>query len=91
MANTVSRKRSRTNTQRRAPRSSRVGNLTLGEFREMMTDIIDKRLAEWIDPDAGLELRPEVVERIARQRADFAAGKRGKSLEEIASKYNVEP
>jgi hypothetical protein len=42
--------------------------MTLSEFRAMMNALIDERLSEWVDTDAGLELRPEVVERIKRQR-----------------------
>lgn len=63
--------------------------MKLDEFRAMMNALIDERLSEWVDADAGLELRPEVVERVTRQRAEYAAGKRGKSLEEIANKYGV--
>ena len=91
MASTVTRKRplktKRTTSRDREPR---VGDMTLGEFRTMMNVLIDARFAKWVDPDAGLELRPEVVERIQRQRAEFAAGERGKSLDEIASKYGLE-
>ena len=87
MASTITRKRPHNPRVRQEPR---VGDMTLGEFRAMMNALIDARLAKWVDPDAGLELRPEVVARVQRQRAEFAAGKRGKSLEEIASKYGVE-
>ena len=81
MASTVTQKR---------PRSEpRVGDMTLSDFRAMMNTLIDERLSEWVDADAGLELRPEVVERVTRQRSEYAAGKRGKSLEEIASNYAV--
>ena len=91
MASTVTRKRP-LKTKRTTPRDRepRVGDMTLGEFRTMMNALIDARFAKWVDPDAGLELRPEVVERIQRQRAEFAAGERGKSLDEIASKYGLE-
>jgi hypothetical protein len=60
------------------------------EFRDMVTDIIDARLNEWADPDAGLELRPEVIESIQRQRAEYAAGKRGKSLEEVSRRLGLD-
>jgi hypothetical protein len=61
--------------------------MTPDELRAMIQDT----LSEWFgDPDEGLELRPDVIERIQRQRAEFAAGKRGKSLDEIAHKYGVE-
>jgi len=53
----------------------------------MMNALIDE--SEWVDTDAGLELRPEVVERVKRQCTEYAAGKRGKSLGEIVNKYGV--
>jgi len=81
MASTMTRKR------RRSPK---VADLTVDEFREMVTDIIDTRLSEWADPDAGLELRPEIVESIQRQRAEYAAGKRGKSLEEVSKRLGLD-
>ena len=86
MASTTSRKRSNTTNSRREPR---VGDLTLGEFRTMMNSLIDARLAKWVDPDAGLEVSPEVVDRVTRQRAEFAIGKRGKTIEQLAEKHGV--
>ncbi|MEW5767037.1 MAG: hypothetical protein AB1797_05330 [bacterium] len=55
-----------------------------------MTELIDARLAAWVDPDAGLELRPKVKERLLRQEREYAEGKRGIPLEEIAKRYGVE-
>jgi len=90
MASTLSRKRPRSTTRQHEPRAPRVGNLTLDEFRAMLEDIIDARLAEWADPDAGLELRPEIVESIQRQRAEYAAGKRGKPLDQVAKQLGLD-
>jgi hypothetical protein len=78
-----------TDTKKRLEGESRIGDLTLSEFRTLMNALIDERLSAWIDPDAGMELHPEIIERIKRQRAEYAAGKRGKSLEELAGKYGV--
>jgi|GEM_PF-945280 len=67
-------------------RVTTVADMTPDELRAM----IQETLSEWLgEPDEGLELRPEIIERIQRQRAEYAAGKRGKSLEEIAAKYGV--
>lgn len=35
------------------------------------------------DPDEGLVVKPEIVERVKRQRAEFEQGKRGKSLNQV--------
>lgn len=80
MASTATRKRPH------KPRATTVAQMTPEELRAMIQDT----LSEWFgDPDEGLELHPKVIERIQRQRAAFAAGKR-KSLDEIAHKYGVE-
>jgi len=75
--------------QKRPRSEPRVSDIRLNEFRAMMNALIDERLSEWVDTDAGLELRLEVVERVTRQCSEYAAGKRGKSLGEIANKYGV--
>lgn len=77
-------------TTRKRRRSPKVGDLTVDEFRDMVTAIIDARLNEWADPDAGLELRPEVIESIQRQRAEYTAGKRGKSLDEVSRRLGLD-
>lgn len=84
MASTLSRKRP--HAPRTRQHATTVAQMTPDELREMIRDT----LSDWLgDPDEGLELRPEVIERIQRQRAEFASGKRGKSLDEIARKYGV--
>ncbi|MEW5717155.1 MAG: hypothetical protein AB1817_00870 [Chloroflexota bacterium] len=87
MASTISRKHARTASRQRAPR---VGDLTLDEFRAMIESVIDRKMAEWMDPDAGLELRPEIVASIERQRKEYAAGKHGKSLDEVAARLGLD-
>ena len=86
---TVPAHRART-TQSRAPRSARVSSLTIDEFRKMMREIIDERLAELTDPDLGLVLRPEIAESLLRQEREFAAGKRGKPLAEVAQRLGLD-
>jgi hypothetical protein len=86
MASTATRKRQASTPSRR---EQRVGDLTPGEFRTMMNALIDARLAKWVDPDAGLELSPEIIDPVRRQRAEFTAGKRGRRLGQMAEKYGV--
>jgi len=59
--------------------SAKISDLTITEFRELITDTIQETMSELLsqaDPDAGLELNPEIVELIQRQRAEYATGKR---------------
>ena len=41
------------------------------------------------DPDEGLSLRPEIVEQIQRQRADYAQGKRGRTAEQVKRRLGL--
>jgi pimeloyl-ACP methyl ester carboxylesterase len=61
-----------------------IAQMTPDELREMIETTIDRKMTEWLgDPDEGVELKPEIRERILRQRQDYAAGTRGHSLEEM--------
>jgi len=64
------------------------------ELREMIElaveDAVDRRLQELLrDPDEGLELREEVVQRLKEQQKDMAAGDRGQPLDEVAKKLGL--
>ena len=68
-----------------------VGEMTSGELRMLIEALIDQKLAEWLgDPDEGLELNEEIRERIVRQREEFMAVKRGRSLEEMTRRFGLE-
>ena len=72
--------------RRRVAKSARVGDMTQDELRAMIQDT----LSDWLgDPDAGLTVRPEIVASVTRQRAEYAAGKRGKSFAALARQYGV--
>lgn len=60
-----------------------VADLTPAELRELIEAAVDEKLVEFFgDPDEGLELRPEVVERLKRQMKRVADGERGVPLAE---------
>jgi hypothetical protein len=89
MASTASKKRARRTAPKREP--ARIPGITPDELQAMIDESIDRKLVEWLgDPDEGLELRPEVIERIERHRKEYAAGRRGKSLEQVMKDYGVE-
>ncbi len=68
-----------------------LSDMTTDEFKTMLETTIDHKMAEWLgDPDEGLTLRPELVERIQQQRAEYAAGKRGQSLQDVARELGIE-
>ena len=84
MTSSLKQKRPRT-TQ------AKVADMTTDELQTMLEALIDRKMSEWIsDPDAGLELRPEIIASIERQRQEYAAGKRGKSLTEVAQRLGLD-
>jgi len=66
--------------------STRVAELTVDEFKRIIEEAIEQKLLEVLgDPDEGLELRPEIEERLRRSLSYVAAGGKTLSLEEITA------
>ncbi|MBA4181737.1 MAG: hypothetical protein C0506_14200 [Anaerolinea sp.] len=63
-----------------------VGELSQQEFKDLVKESIAEALDELLGDDAGLELRPEVVERL---RASLAAGQEGISTVELANRLGI--
>lgn len=49
--------------------------MSVSELRELISEIIEEKFAKYADPDYGLELREDFVERLIQQSKDFADGK----------------
>jgi hypothetical protein len=65
--------------------------MTTEELRAMIEAVIESKLSEWLgDPDEGLELSEPLRERITRQRAAYAAGQPGRSLQEVAQRLGLD-
>ncbi len=80
MASTMTRKKTRM-----------VSDMTVDELRALIGISVEEKLTEMFgDPDAGLELREEIVASIERQRKEYAAGKRGKPLDEVAKRLGLD-
>ncbi len=84
MANTVK-------YQRPSTTQTKVADMTTDELQTMIETMIDRKISEWMgDPDTGMELRSDIITGIERQRREYAAGKRGKSLDEIAQRLELD-
>ena len=46
-----------------------VADLTIAEFRALVREIVAEVVEELIDPDEGLEVRPEFIEEMERRLA----------------------
>ena len=62
-----------------------VGDMTIGELQ----DIIRKTLNEFLDPDYGLELRPEVEKDLQESMRQKERGE-GIPLEEVRKQLGLE-
>jgi len=72
-------------------RTSRLADMTTDELRKMIESSVERKLIQMFkDPDEGLTLRPEFVESLWRQEKEFAAGKRGKPLDEVAARLGLD-
>jgi hypothetical protein len=65
------------------------------ELREQLEvwveHLVDQRLiALFGDPDEGLELREEVIERLREQQKRVAAGERGRPMEEVFKELGID-
>jgi hypothetical protein len=65
-----------------------VAQMTSDQLRDLITscveDAVERRLTEILgDPDEGLEVRDELAQRLSQQQQRFAAGERGRPMNEI--------
>jgi hypothetical protein len=73
----------------------RIADLTIDEFqallktimRELVEEIVDEKLGELIDPDEGLELRPEVQQSL---HAYLASDQDGDDADEVFASLGLE-
>jgi hypothetical protein len=67
-----------------------VAEMTPEELKEMLGDLIEAKLTEVLgDPDAGLDLRETVRERLESQRSAVASGERGESFDDVARRLGL--
>ena len=53
-----------------------IGDLTISEFRTLVQEIVAEAIEELVrDPDEGLELREEFIQRLEQSIAEASAGK----------------
>ena len=64
--------------------------MTVSELRTLISDVVEEKLAQYSDPDAGLELRDEVRELLLRQDNEIKQGNRGIGLDELLEDLGIE-
>jgi hypothetical protein len=68
----------------------KVKDLTVEQFKSLVQEAIEEKLAEIIgDPDLGLELREEVKERLRSSLAARQRGEKGMPMDEVARRAGL--
>jgi hypothetical protein len=60
-----------------------VAEMTVAELRDLIGDVVAEKLAEAVDRDEGLRLRPEFEARIRERMAAVDRGERGVAGEDV--------
>ncbi len=69
----------------------KVQDMTVEEFKALIQETLEEKLEELLgDPDEGLELRPEVRERLKRSLAAVKRGEQGIPIEKVAEDLGLE-
>jgi len=71
-------------------KDKKISELTVGELIEIIEDVVERKIYEIAyDPDEGLELKPEVVERLKKSFEETKSGVRGIPADEVAKKLGL--
>jgi len=66
----------------------KVNELTVEQLKTLIEETIEERLQEYLgDPDEGLELKEEIIERLKANKADRSPTI---SFEDVAKKYGID-
>lgn len=60
-----------------------VSQMSISELRELISDVVEEKFAKYSDPDYGLELREDFVERMREQQKRIDEGERGIPFEDV--------
>ena len=75
---------------RRDAMEKTVAEMTTGELRDMVGNLIEEKLVELLgDPDQGLELQDSLRERLLRQKRETADGERGENFNDVVRRLGL--
>lgn len=63
--------------------ASTVAEMTVAELRNLIAEVVEEKLAEVVDPDEGLKLRPEFAAQLRDEMAAIDSGERGEPAEDV--------
>ena len=77
-------------TRRNTVTPSKVADLTIDEFRDLIRAVVIQTLSEMLgDPDEGLELRDDFAEELLGSLATVETGSKTTSAQKVAEKLGL--
>ncbi len=71
--------------------SSRVGQMTPEELKEMIGAVVEQKLLDVLgDPDEGLVMVEALRRRLLRQKKAVSAGERGEAFEDVVARAGLD-
>lgn len=67
-----------------------VSQMTVSDLRKLISDVIEEKLSEIIDPESELELRDELRARLLDQKVRVAKGERGVPMAQVFSELGLD-
>lgn len=64
--------------------------MTVSDLRKLISDVIEEKLSEIIDPESELELRDELRARLLDQKVRVAKGERGVPMAQVFSELGLD-
>ncbi|MFC1989659.1 hypothetical protein ACFLVW_03735 [Chloroflexota bacterium] len=67
----------------------KVKELSVEQLKDLIEEMIEAKLEEYLDPDKGLEVNPELLKELKASLAEVRCGKRGIPLEQLAKEMGL--
>ncbi len=68
-----------------------VKDLSIEELKALIAEVVEEKLHELLaDPDAGLSLRPEIMDRLRRDLQEQQEARQNVSVTELARRLGLE-
>lgn len=68
----------------------KVKDLSVDDLKTLIGEVVEEKLKEVLgDPDSGLELRPEIAERLKKSLEAIKCGEKGTPMEEVARRLGI--
>jgi len=68
-----------------------ISQITKEQLRELIEDIVEQKILELLgDPDEGLLIKEETIERLKKQKIETKVGNRGRPFDEVIKELALE-